>query len=212
MAQAWLIRPFLNGDKTNYTDEFVSKSYIATGPNGLPNMQGLNLEKIRTFLLARMGEEKLTAGALAATANNFVNKMKKGDLALLLDGQMIYAMEITSDYEYFTSKFVTRIFLCHRRSINILNGYDRNELSDDLRQALKTGRQIADISKHYAEVYDLCYNQEAVIAAAKKEVKSVKVSYPLRADYQVEFTLPADMTAEEAERLDAFIKSLYFKE
>lgn len=211
MKQAWLIRPILYNDKNNYTEEFISREYVALGPNSMPNIQGMNLEKIRTLLTERMGQEKLKAGAIAATANNFVNKMKVGDLALLLDGKMVYALEIASDYEYHQSKYVTRVFLCHRRSVKVLNGYSRNELSDNLRKFLKTGRQIADISDHYDEIYKLCYDQEAVFSGVNKKVKSVEVSYPLRPDYQVKFSLPVDMTKDEAERLEAFINTLYFK-
>lgn len=212
MAQAWLIRSSLYGDKTNYSEEFISKGYVALGPNSLPNLRGMNVDKIRAHLKTRVGDDKLIAGALAATANNFVNKMKVGDLALLIDGNTVYALEIISDYDYVVTKYVSRVFLCHRRSIKVLNRYERDALSDGLRLALKSGRQVADISKCYDEVHKLCYDVESVGKQAESKVKSVEVSYPLRPDYQVKFTLPADMSKMEAERLDAFIRSLYYRE
>lgn len=212
MAHAWLIRASLYGDKTNYSEEFISKGYIALGPNNLPNLQGMNVEKIKNHLKSRLGDDKLTAGALAATANNFVNKMQVGDLALLIDGNTVYALEIASDYDYVVTKYVTRVFLCHRRNIRVLNRYDRDVLSNGLRLALKSGRQVADISKCYDEVHKLCYDVESVGKQAESKVKSVEVSYPLRPDYQVKFTLPADISKTEAERLDAFIRSLYYRE
>ena len=211
MAQAWLIRPSLYGDKTNYTEEFISREYVALGPNNLPSLQGMNVDKIKALFNSRLNDNKLTVGALTATANNFVNKMKVGDVGLLVDGKIVYAIEITSDYEYFVSKYISRVFLCHRRSIKVLNQYDRDLLSDGLRIVLRSGRQVADISRCYEEVCRLCYDVDSVYKEVKEKVRSVEVSYPLRPDYQVKFTLPADMNNEEAERLDMFIKSLYFK-
>lgn len=212
MQQAWLVRPFLAGDKRNYTEEFIEKGFIALGPNSLPNLQNYNLEKLRKLLLERMGQEKLASGALAAVANNFVNKMQEMDLALIANGQSIYAVEIMSKYDYYYSKFVVQNHLCHRRSIRLMHTYTRDELSLELRIALKSGRQIADISKHYAEVYRLCYGKDIEESKVDEPVSDVEVSYPLRPDFQIKFTVPSDMTREESRRFEAFVKTLYFKE
>lgn len=212
MQQAWLVRPFLAGDKRNYTEEFIEKGFIALGPNSLPNLQNYNLEKLRKLLLERMGQEKLASGALAAVANNFVNKMQEMDLALIVNGQSIYAVEIMSKYDYYYSKFVVQNHLCHRRSIRLMHTYTRDELSLELRIALKSGRQIADISKHYAEVYRLCYGKDIDESKVDEPVSDVEVSYPLRPDFQIKFTVPSDMTREESRRFEAFVKTLYFKE
>ena len=212
MQQAWLVRPFLAGDKRNYTEEFIEKGFIALGPNSLPNLQTYNLDKLRKLLLDRLGQEKLASGALAAVANNFVNKMQEKDLALLVNGQSIYALEIMSKYDYYYSKYVVQNFLCHRRSVRLMHTYTRDDLSLELRIALKSGRQIADISKHYAEVYRLCYGQDMEETKVIEPTSDVEVSYPLRPDFQIKFTIPSDMTREESRRLENFIKTLYFKE
>lgn len=212
MQQAWLVRPFLAGDKRNYTEEFIEKGFIALGPNSLPNLQNYNLEKLRKLLLERLGQEKLASGALAAVANNFVNKMQEMDLALIVNGQSIYAVEIMSKYDYYYSKYVVQNFLCHRRTIRLMHTYTRDDLSLELRIALKSGRQIADISKHYAEVYRLCYGKDIEESKVDEPVSDVEVSYPLRPDFQIKFTVPSDMTREESRRFEAFIKTLYFKE
>lgn len=212
MPQAWLVRPFLAGDKRNYTEEFLEKGFIALGPNSLPNLQNYNLDKLRKLLLDRMSQEKLTSGALAAVANNFVNKMQVMDLALIVNGQSIYAVEIMSKYDYYYSKYVVQNHLCHRRSIRLMHTYTRDDLSLELRIALKSGRQIADISKHYAEVYRLCYDKEIEEPKVDEPVTEVEVSYPLRPDFQIKFSVPSDMTREESRRFEAFIKTLYFKD
>lgn len=212
MQQAWLVRPFLAGDKRNYTEEFLEKGFIALGPNNLPNLHAYNLDKLRKLLMERLGQEKLASGALAAVANNFVNKMQEMDLALLVNGQSVYALEIMSQYDYFYSKYVVQNFLCHRRSVRLMHTYSRDDLSLELRIALKSGRQIADISKHYAEVYKLCYGKELEETKTVVPVSNVEVSYPLRPDFQIKFAIPSDMTREESRRFEAFIKTLYFKE
>lgn len=40
----------------------------------------------------------------------------------------------------------------------------------------------------------------------------IKISYPLRPDFNISFEIPADMTKEEAERLNTFISTLHFKD
>lgn len=212
MQQAWLVRPFLAGDKRNYAEEFLEKGFIALGPNSLPNLQNYNLEKLRKLLLERLGQEKLASGAMAAVANNFVNKMQEQDLALIVNGQSIYAVEIMSKYDYFYSKYVVQNHLCHRRSIRLMHTYTRDDLSLELRIALKSGRQVADISKHYAEVYRLCYGKDIEESKVTEPVSNVEVSYPLRPDFQIKFSVPSDMTREESRRFEAFIRTLYFKE
>ena len=209
MDHAWLVRPFIAGDKKNYTEDFLDKGYIAIGPNNLPNLTQCSVEKIKKLIGDRFAQEKLAVGAHTAIVNNFVNKMQKNDLALIISEQSIYAAEILSDYSFIQVKFIGQNILCHRRAIKVLHGYTRDELSPQLRLALKSGRQIADISKYYTEVYKLCYGEEC--AAAESNCKPVSVAYPLRPDFTIEFSVPSDMTQEEAQRLEAFIKTLYFK-
>lgn len=211
MQQAWLVRPFLAGDKRNYTEEFISKGYIAVGPNTLPNLQNYDLEKLRKLLLERMAQEKLASGALAAVANNFANRMQEQDLALIINDKTIYAVEIMSGYEYCQTKRVAQFYLCHRRAIRVMHSYSRDDLSLELRVALKSGRQVADLSKHYAEIYKLCYGKDIEQQKEAEPARPVEVSYPLRPDYEVRFTVPSDMTSDEARRLEAFVRTVYFK-
>lgn len=211
MNQAWLVRPFLLGDKRNYTDEFIEKGYIALGPNNLPNLQIFNMDKLRKLLAERLPQDKFTAGAIAAVANNFANKMQEMDLALLINDKSIFALEIMSDYQYCQSKRVTQYFLCHRRAIRLMSTWTRDDLSPELRIALKSGRQIADITKHFPEVYKLCYGKELEVKKEAAAAVPVEVVYPLRPDFQIKFAVPSDMTRNEALRLESFIKTLYFE-
>lgn len=212
MSKAWLIRPLIPGDKINYTDDFVLNKYIATGPNNLPRLQNYTLDKIKKLILDnRIVGDKLSAGMLAAILDNFANNMQVMDLGLLVNGDIIYVLEITGEYDYSHNNYSKLNYLRHRRSVRFLNSYRRDELSSALRAGLRPGRQVADISKYYNEIYKLAYGKEPVETAAAP-VDRISVSYPLRPGYNISFSVPSDITDTEARRLSDYIKTLFFKE
>lgn len=210
MRKAWIVRPFIANDSTNYTDKFVQGSYIATGPNKLPDVRRYSVENIKKILAeSRLADGAYRIGALATVVNNFVSKMKEMDLALLVNGDEIYVMEIIGDYFYAYNAYAASGFHCHKRKVKFLQRYMRSDLSETMRLALKSGRQVADISRHFNEVYKLAYGED--LELEKKDASPVEVAYPLRQDFQVKFTVPGDMTRDEARRLESFFRNLYFE-
>ena len=86
----------------------------------------------------------------------------------------------------------------------------RKELSKELRSSLKVHRTAANLSHHFAEIDVLIHNRE-VPATTSASTDTIDVSYPLRPNYNVSFSVPIDITADEAKRLSAYLASLYFK-
>lgn len=212
MAQAWLVRPVIIGDKRNYAEDFLNSGYIASGPNQLPKLNDCNLDKIKKLLTdGKLFSDSLSVGIASAVINCFVNLMEEADLALLINGDEVHILEIAGEYKYVNNVYMRPGFLCHRRMIRLMHSYSRKDLSAGLRAGLKSNRQISNISKHYTEIYRLAYGKEAP-EAASPAADTVPVSYPLRPNYNVNFNVPADITRTEAERLAAYIQTLFFKE
>lgn len=73
--------------------------------------------------------------------------------------------------------------------------------------SLKVHRTTADLSKHYDEIKALadggCY---------RAVIDDMEVSYPLRPDYDISFSVPKDISKSEAKRLSMYFESLYFSE
>lgn len=207
---AWLVRNTVYCHDYNLTKEFLENSYIGFGPNGFGSLQGSSLQDMKQiFSDSIFGENKDFVAAVAADADRFVNKMREMDLALLVDGDDIYTLEIMSDY-YFDEDNESCIFgWPHRRAVRQMRRINRNALSLELRKALKSKRKIADLSKFFEEIYALTYGEE--LPKEKKEQEPVKVEYPLRPNFKIDFEIPADMTRNEASRLAKFLETLYFK-
>ena len=212
MARAWLIRPVIVGDRRNLASEFISNGYISTGPNFLPRLQNYTVEQIKKRVMdSRAASENLAAGVIAASVNNFANRMQDKDVALIVSDDEVYAIELEGDYYYVQNNYSRPGFLCHRRNIKLYNTYTRQDLSLRLRGALRKNRQIAEITEHYNEVYKLVYGE---LPAGESSVSkdTIPVTYPLRPDFNISFSVPSDMTRNEAERFEAFIKTIFFKE
>lgn len=210
MHHAWLIRPFIENDKTNYTDKFIHGGYVATGPNRLPDLKKYSSENLKRIITEnKLVEGSYRVGALAVVLNNFANKMEENDIALLINGDDIYSLEIIGEYTYTPNTYVSSGFHSHKRKVRFMKHCLRSDLSEEMRLALKSGRQIADITRYYAEVYKLTYGKE--LEEEKSDAGIVEVAYPLRKDFQVTFSVPGDMTRDEARRLESFFRNLYFE-
>jgi hypothetical protein len=66
------------------------------------------------------------------------------------------------------------------------------------------GEELSPAQELLSEDEDMTYEEEQI----KSEEELLYHHFNLRVDYQLEFTLPVDLTICEAERLSAFIKCL----
>lgn len=211
MGNAWLVRPYPHNTDIRRIDEFRQGNMVAIGWPGIGDLTGKSREDIKQILSGKPYElSGLGLGNAYATIDIFVNQMAIGDLVLVPDGEDIYFAEICSDY------FMDAKYDCdatgypHQRRVKWLQSVSRYALSKQLRSSLKVHRTTADLSKHYDEIAACAHGEAYQEPAASAEV--VPVSYPLRKDFSVSFSIPADMTRDEAKRLAQYLETLYFND
>ena len=221
MGNAWFVRSKL--DDTNMIEWFNTYGIVATKVRGTDldvdyessiDLSRKSVEEINDIL----SEEpyQLKDGDLGNTRlylDLFVNQMEIGDLVLVPDGRTIHFARIAGDYEH-QSNVITPIYknrptppwLAHRREVEWLGKISRDDLSDKLRDALKNQRLVGDLSKFYDEIEA---RSQGLPYEPKKD--TIEVRYPLRPDFEITYTIPADMNAAEAEKLGAHFKTVFFR-
>lgn len=210
MDNAWLIRPYPH--KQPRLSEFLDNEIIAVGWPCIGDLNGKSREELKeTLSEPPYSYEGLTLGNAYATIDIFVNQMKAGDLLLMPNGDDIYFGKISSDYYFDPSVDNDKDGYPHQRKAKWLKNTSRKELSKDLRLSLKVHRTAANLSHHFAEIDALIHDKEVPVATPAS-TDTIDVSYPLRPNYNVSFSIPIDITADEAKRLSAYFASLYFKD
>lgn len=206
--QAWLVRPYPDGE-VKRLDEFKAKNFVAIGWPNIGNLAGKSREELKELLSgAPYNYSGLVLGNAYATIDILVNRMEKGDYLLIPDGDDIYFAVVDSEYVFDSSVDNDVDGYPHQRKVkNFTASRLRSTLSKALRSSLKVHRTTADLSKHYDEIKALAEGGSFIAAA-----EAVEVSYKLRPDYTVSFSVPANITKTEAKRLSMYLESLYFEE
>ena len=221
MGNAWFVRSKL--DDANMIGWFKAHDIIATKVRGANqdvdqessvNLSGKSVEEINDILSKEPYQLKEgSRGNTRLYLDLFVNQMKIGDLVLIPDGRTVHFARITGDYMH-QSEVLWPIYrnapkspwLAHQRSVEWLETISRDDLSNKLRDTLKNQRLVGDLSKFYDEIearsQDLPYEPKN---------NTIEVRYPLRPDFDITYTIPADMTAAEAEKVSAHFKTVFFR-
>jgi len=208
--KAWLVRPYPH--QIRRLLEFKSKNIIAVGWPGIGDLTGKSREDLKHILADKpYSLEGLALGNAYATIDLFVNQMQAGDLVLVPDGDDIYFAEIQGSYylEASVDNTTPTGGYPHQRPVKWLADVSRKELSKSLRSSLKVHRTTADLSQHAAEIDALAHGK-SFTPAADQASDLIQVSYPLRPDCTITFSVPADITRDEARRLSVYLSSLYF--
>ena len=205
--RAWLVRP--RPHEIYRMPEFKFKNIVAIGWPGIGDITGMSREDLKqTLASAPYRLSGLALGNAYATVDILLNQMQKGDLVLVADGADIYFGEISGDYSFDCTVDNDSDGYPHQRPVVWLTNVSREDLSKELRSALKVHRTAANLSHHYEEIDALAHGQSYV--PAENSTGPVAVSYPLRPDFQIEFKIPSDITRDEAQRLSSYFASLYF--
>ena len=205
---SWLVRPCPHGIRR--LNEFQTDNIIAIGWPCIGSLAGQTREQLKAILSAP--PYRLTGLALGnayASVDIFVNQMQPGDLVLVPDGDDIYFGEITGSYHLESSVDTPTAGYSHQRTVRWLASTARKELSKELRSALKVHRTSANLSRHTAEIEALAHGRPFV-PETEKTSGLIQVAYPLRPDYNITFSIPKDITRDEAGRLAAWLSTLYF--
>ena len=221
MGNAWFVRSKL--DDTNMIEWFKAKKIIATkvrganqdvDPESSVNLSGKSVEEINDILSKEPYQLKEgSRGNTRLYLDLFVNQMKIGDLVLIPDGRTVHFAHITGDYRH-QSEVLEQIYrnapespwLAHQRRVEWLETISRDDLSNKLRDTLKNQRLVGDLSKFYDEIEA---RSQGLPYEPKKD--TIEVRYPLRPDFDITYTIPADMTAAEAEKVSAHFKTVFFR-
>ena len=206
MKQAWLLRP--HPDNVKRLEEFRRDEITAIGWAELGDLSGLTREALKAKLQA--GPFLLSGTRLGnsyATVDIFVNRMQKGDLLLVPDGDDIFFARVESGYFFEPGRRGDGY--PHQRHVTWLRHTASSALSMELRMSLKSQRTAADLTKHLPEIEALARGEEN---PAREAHKTIAVSYPLRRDFSVRFEVPENLTKAEAKRLASFFEGLYFEE
>ena len=222
MGNAWFVRSIL--DDTNMIEWFNAHNIVATKVRGTNldvdressvDLSGKSVEEINDILSKEPYQLKGNdLGNTRLSLDLFVNQMKVGDLVLIPDGRTIHFARIDGDYKH-QSHIFTPVdpdrpktpWLAHQRNVTWLEKIPRDELSDKLRDTLKNQRLVGDLSRFYDEID--ARSKGLPYEPPKKE--TIEVQYPLRPDFEITYTIPADMTATEAEKLSAYFKTVFFQ-
>lgn len=227
-------------DDVNHIDEFRDREFIATKvPGNALDLEGNSIDlcgksdkEIREILSQPPYElDSLRLGNTTRQLDFFVNQMQEGDLVLVPDGPRVHFARIESPYTHATrcraddnaqefSPFLTQgeeiiavvgsgmpcsQWFPHWRRVSWLQSTSRESLSSELRKQLMNHRQIGNLSKFYAEIKALSNGE-----TFDQKQDLVQVSYPLRPDFDVKFTVPSDITRTEARRLAQLVAISFY--
>lgn len=208
--KAWMVRPpYFEGESRAI--DFLEGQFISVAFPLVGNLTGATKEEIWLRFAdadARFRElSKVEQGANVAPLDYLVNHMDCGDYVMIPAGEQIFFAVITGDYVY-REHYIDVRYVHQRPIMGIGTSYPRTELPKVLRSAMKTRRIISNITKYIEEIEALLNGE----APCEDQPEGVTVSYPLRPDFPVEFSIPADMTQTEAMRLSNFLLTLYFEQ
>lgn len=198
-----------------FIEHFGTELYLAGGYTecsarklmNMPDEKGASpYSEMFIRLSQEIGRKKLQR---YATVDIFVNQMQKGDLVLVPDGDDIYFGEVMSDYYLDSSVDNDSEGYSHQREVKWLSNTSRKSLSKELRSSLKVHRTTANLSHHTNEIGALAQSKPFT-PLTNGITNVIEVTYPLRPDFTVIFTIPTDISSDEANRLSIYFKSLYF--
>lgn len=208
VKNSWLVRPYPHG--IHRLDEFMTGHLIAIGWPGIGDLTGKTREDLKAILSgAPYHLNGLALGNAYASVDIFVNQMQPGDLVLVPDGDDIFFGEITGNYRLEPSVDNNAGGYSHQRTVTWLANVARKDLSKELRSSLKVHRTTACLSRHTAEIDALAHGRPFA-PEADNGSGSIQVSYPLRPDFNITFSVPDNITKDEAGRLSNYFSTLYF--
>ena len=206
MKRAYVVRAKFN--EQSYAKDFFEKYAIGIGWGKASSYTNLTSKGIRDLLSKEYTLTAIELGNACKSVDCFVNRMKSLDLVLVPDGEEIYFFEVQGDAEDTDGEPFEEIGeIRNIRRVKPMCVKAREDLSKELRTALKAKTTVADISKYVEEVEALAFGKPV---RKKIEMKNVYVRFQLRPDYEVKISLPEDITDYEADRLAEYLRYTYF--
>lgn len=243
------------------TEECLKDNKIALGWSKIGDISELSKDEIKDKLEQEYGYSGMALSGNLTSLLTLKDRIQTGDLIVTADGPNISIGEVKSDY-YFDEEAAAEDYGHQRKVQWILKNIDRNEIPDDLRQALrgqKATYQMKNVESTLEEMVSEDFDAEKIMADRPKKkrgrptkaesearralkeaeminnpaapdddgsdeytesgsVRFVTQKYLLRPGTSetesvwIRFSIPADTTLEEAERMATFISSCYYTE
>lgn len=159
-------------------------------------------EKLREFY-PNEGKTEMEVGNMTSVIDMFVNKIQPGDLILLPDGDTYHIGQITGGYKYQPNQIEKLKYFPHMHPVKWLKDIAKEKTPKEIRTQLKNRRTVGRLNGCDQIVND-------IVIGSYEPTTTITAEYPLRDNYKVIITVPSDMTKVEAERLGAFVKTLYY--
>lgn len=187
-------------------DDFLKTGTASCGWDLTGDLSGDSSDLIREKI--QIGYPHLEGHGLRAPmiALCGITALKPGDLVVVPDGTNIYIGKVTSDY-YFDSD--AKENTAHRVDVEWREKpLLRENLSENLREALKHRTTLADVSEFYNELLALAYSGPSIIVK--------EASYTLNLSYNGKRTisisgLPGSISQKTINELANELKAFYLK-
>ena len=133
-------------------------------------------------------------------ADLFVNCIKISDIVIVTNknsSDLVHIVQVCGEYVYDG---------VHMRAVKYLHSIPRTLLPKAFRDGvLRTPRLVAKI------IFDEIL-QSILDKSVLNKPSALAVKFPLRPDFTIDFTIPSDLTKTEAERMSAFVITLFQKD
>lgn len=207
---AWITRGRPGNIRMEKT--FFDENYYAVGWGKLGDVSNLNKEEILKLFTDYYNDIDITKNKLgmnASVLSYLANGIKKNDLLLMPDDEIIYIGIVSKEY-YFN---INNKDYPHSIDVNWKKSIKRNDLPLNLRNSLRAWQTIANLYHHLDTIkllFEEDFKSQFEKLASSDEENMIIGNYPIRDNLNITYKIPNDMTKEEAERYGDFIKTLYF--
>ena len=189
--------------------QFVEEGLYAIGWSGTGSLKGKNRDDILDILNdpnAYKSKEP-NPGMTSSMINCLVNDFQIGDYLVMPEDNTIHIGEVIGDYYY--NKDKADDDYAHQIKVKWITNFSRDALPEKLRNSLRAGQTIADLSHHIDTIEDILPKHTEV---KENNENYINVEYRLSQDETINLSLPNYMTKQEAERLGKFVSTLYFED
>ena len=194
MVNYWVVRA---GDAIKDLVEAGSFIGIDFGGEELGNLAGVSLEEVRQKVRERRPDASAhQIGSVAGQLYRFSNVMKEGDRVLtpLKPSRMVLVGEVAGSYE-----FASREPNPHRRKVDWLTKFSRDDVSVPLKRSLGGERTVYRIDGHTDEIARLA---EGVSSSSAPTGDGEELD---REEFESDILYAADIEAKARERIKDLI-------
>lgn len=206
MLNTFLVRSKIG--EINFLDEFLLKNEIGVGYNSIGDLKNIS----KPYLIEQLKKDiEVDDGRKINTTLSFLwifsKEMEIGDYVIVPDGDKLHVGKITSNYKYDKKEDNKIAQYCHKRSVKWLDEkINRQNLSNDFRQALQNRRSIGRLTQFTEELQVRLKNVNIKISSTS----TLSLKIELNSEHIIKIKgLPSKLTNDELKLICAEIKKLY---